>query len=171
MSKEKKVTQDAVYYMFSYASLFVCLFQLDRLFSGLSEITHGDFRAFCDCLKHYEEHESLDAILMAELETEERIVKLFANPKCLLKPDVLVSSYVITISTHGVGWYVIHDIETLRVVMNWALTKFQQYDSLFKCCGLDIDTYEEFKKCVSNKKAVNAKRNKVRRTYERDNDA
>jgi len=163
-SKEKQVTVGAVYSMFSYASLHVCLFHIIKLFECLSVL---DFYGLCDCLERYENYRSDDSVVMADIYTEELIQKLFSDSRCLMKPDVFVSNGMITIYTHGVGWYVFHDMETLKNVSEWALHKYVQYDTLFKTFGLDIDTYEEFRKCVSNKKAVNSRRNKIPRSAKR----
>ena len=167
-SKEKQVAVEAVYNMFSYASLHVCLFHISKLFEGFSV---SNFSRFCDCLEHYENYRSKDFVVMADLYTEERIQQIFSDSRCLMKPDVFVSNGMITIYTHGVGWYVFHDMETLKTVSEWALHKYVQYDTLFKTCGIDIDPYEEFRKCVSNKKAVNSRRNKIPRSTQRVYDA
>ena len=164
-SLENRITEDSIYKMFSYANLYLCLHQIDTIYSSLH---FQDFKSFVDYLC---------SCSNADLE---RIAETFNNvlnglcsavtslcgdndlssrsSEWVFVPNVMASGGVLTITSFGLGWHAFEDIEHLRETARWAFDKFIR---LYAITGIvDVDAIALFRQVCQQKKNHNASKNR-----------
>lgn len=164
-SLENRITEDSIYKMFSYANLYLCLQQIDTIYSSLH---FQELKAFvdylCSCSKD-------------DLERIAETFKTVLNGLCsavtalcgdndlsqrtdewVFVPNVMASRDVLTVTSFGLGWYAFEDIDRVRETARWALEKFIR---LYAVIGLvDVDAIALFRQVCQQKKNHSASKNR-----------
>lgn len=164
-SLENRITEDSIYKMFSYANLYLCLQQIDTIYSSLH---FQDFKSFVDYLC---------SCSNADLE---RIAETFNNvlnglcsavtalcgdndlsqriDEWVFVPNVMARNTILTVTSFGLGWYAFEDIEHLRETARWAFEKFIR---LYSIIGMvDVDAIALFRNVCQQKKNHSASKNR-----------
>ena len=167
-SLENRITEDSIYKMFSYANLYLCLQQIDTIYSSLH---FQDFKAFVDYLC---------SCSNADLE---RIAETFNNvlnglcsavtalcgendlsqrtDEWVFVPNVMARNTILTVTSFGLGWYAFEDIEHLRETARWSFEKFIR---LYAITGIvDVDAIALFRQVCQQKKNHSASKNRCSR--------
>lgn len=164
-SLENRITEDSIYKMFSYANLYLCLQQIDTIYSSLHS---QDFKAFVDYLC---------SCSNADLE---RIAETFNNvlnglcsavtalcgdndlsqriDEWVFVPNVMARNTILTVTSFGLGWYAFEDIDHVRETAIWSLEKFIR---LYAITGIvDVDAIALFRQVCQQKKNHSASKNR-----------
>lgn len=164
-SLENRITEDSIYKMFSYANLYLCLQQIDTIYSSLR---FQEFKAFvdylCSCSKDDLERIAetfktvLDGLcsavtaLCGENDLSQR------TDEWVFVPNVMASDRVLTVTSFGLGWYAFEDIEHLRETARWSLSKFTM---LYSILGMvDVDSIALFRQVCQQRKNHSASKNR-----------
>ena len=164
-SLENRITEDSIYKMFSYANLYLCLQQIDTIYSSLR---FQDLKSFvdylCSCSK--EDLERIAETFKVVLSDLCSAVTALCGDNDLLQrtdewvfvPNVMARDGVLTITSFGLGWYAFEDIEHLRETARWSFEKFIR---LYAITGMvDIDAIALFRQVCQQKKNQDASRNR-----------
>ena len=167
-SLENRITEDSIYKMFSYANLYLCLQQIDTIYSSLR---FQDLKAFvdylCSCSKDDLERiaETFKVVLSdlcsavtalcGENDLSQR------TDEWVFVPNVMARDGVLTITSFGLGWYAFEDIEHLRETARWSFEKFIR---LYAITGMvDIDAIALFRQVCQQRKNHSASKNRCSR--------
>ena len=166
-SLENRITEDSIYKMFSYANLYLCLQQIDTVYTAYN---FKDFEAFvdylCSCSKEYLERiaETFKTVItylcsvVTTLCGENDLAR--RSSEWVFVPNVMTSGGVLTVTSFGLGWYVFADIDHVRETSKWALTKFTRFYSIIWIGIVDVDAIALFRKICQQKKNHDASRNR-----------
>lgn len=164
-SLENRITEDSIYKMFSYANLYLCLQQIDTIYSSLHS---QDFKSFVDYLCSCSNDDleriaetfktvldglcSAVTVLFGETDLSQR------TDEWVFVPNVMASGGVLTITSFGLGWYAFEDIEHLRETARWSFEKFIR---LYAITGIvDVDAIALFRQVCQQKKNHSASKNR-----------
>ena len=164
-SLENRITEDSIYKMFSYANLYLCLHQIDTIYSSLR---FQEFKSFvdylCSCSNDDLERIAetfktvLDGLcsaviaLCGENDLSQRI------DEWVFVPNVMARNKVLTVTSFFFLWYAFEDIEHLRETARWAFEKFIR---LYSIIGMvDVDAIALFRQVCQQKKNHSASKNR-----------
>jgi hypothetical protein len=167
-SLENRITEDSIYKMFSYANLYLCLQQIDTVYTSYN---FKDFEAFvdylCSCSKEDLERiaETFKVVLSdlcssvtalcGENDLSQR------TDEWVFVPNVMARNKILTVTSFGLGWYAFEDIEHLRETARWSLEKFIR---LYAITGMvDVDAIALFRQVCQQKKNHSASKNRCSR--------
>ena len=164
-SLENRITEDSIYKMFSYANLYLCLQQIDTIYSSLHS---QDFKSFvdylCSCSKDDLERIAetfktvLDGLcssvtaLCGENDLSQR------TDEWVFVPNVMARNTILTVTSFGLGWYAFEDIDHVRETAIWSLEKFLR---LYSIIGMvDVDSIALFRQVCQQRKNNSASKNR-----------
>lgn len=111
-SLENRITEDSIYKMFSYANLYLCLHQIDTIYSSLRFQEFKEFVDYlCSCsnddLERISEtfktvlNDLCSAViaLCGENDLSQRI------DEWVFVPNVMARNTILTVTSFGLGWY------------------------------------------------------------------
>lgn len=164
-SLENRITEDSIYKMFSYANLYLCLHQIDTIYSSLRFQEFKEFVDYlCSCSNDDLERiaETFKTVLndlcsavialCGENDLSQRI------DEWVFVPNVMARNTILTVTSFGLGWYAFEDIEHLRETAIWAFEKFIR---LYSIIGMvDVDAIALFRNVCQQKKNHNASKNR-----------
>lgn len=164
-SLENRITEDSIYKMFSYANLYLCLQQIDTIYSALHFKYFGTFVDYlCSC-------SSADLECIAETFNNvlnglcSAVTTLCGDKELssrssewVFVPNVMASGGVLTITSFGLGWYAFEDIDHVRETARWSLEKFLR---LYSIIGMvDVDSIALFRQVCQQRKNNSASKNR-----------
>lgn len=164
-SLENRITEDSIYKMFSYANLYLCLQQIDTIYSSLHS---QDFKSFvdylCSCSKDDLERiaETFKTVLgglcsavtalCGENDLSQR------TDEWVFVPNVMARNTILTVTSFGLGWYAFEDIDHVRETARWSFEKFIR---LYAITGIvDVDAIALFRQVCQQKKNHSASKNR-----------
>lgn len=164
-SLENRITEDSIYKMFSYANLYLCLQQIDTIYSSLHS---KDFKSFVDYLCSCSNDDleriaetfnnvlnglcSAVTVLCGENDLSQRI------DEWVFVPNVMARNTILTVTSFGLGWYAFEDIDHVRETAIWSLEKFIR---LYAITGMvDVDAIALFRQVCQQKKNHSASKNR-----------
>lgn len=167
-SLENRITEDSIYKMFSYANLYLCLQQIDTIYSSLHS---QDFKSFvdylCSCSNDDLERiaETFKTVLGGLCSA---VTALFGETdlsqradEWVFVPNVMARNKVLTVTSFGLGWYAFEDIDHVRETARWSLEKFLR---LYAITGMvEVDSIALFRQVCQQKKNHNASKNRCSR--------
>lgn len=167
-SLENRITEDSIYKMFSYANLYLCLQQIDTIYSALR---FKDFESFvdylCSCSNADLERVSetfktvLDGLCSAVTALCGENDLSSRSSEWVFVPNVMVRNNILTVTSFGLGWYAFEDIARVRETARWSLEKFLR---LYAVIGLvDVDAIALFRQVCQQRKNHSASKNRCSR--------
>ena len=167
-SLENRITEDSIYKMFSYANLYLCLQQIDTVYTAYN---FKDFASFVDYLC---------SCSNADLERIAETFKVVLSDLCsavtalcgendlrsrssewVFVPNVMARDGVLTITSFGLGWHAFEDIEHLRETARWSISKVTM---LYSIIGMvDVDAIALFRQIYQQRKNHKKRKNRCSR--------
>lgn len=164
-SLENRITEDSIYKMFSYANLYLCLHQIDTIYSSLRFHEFKEFVDYlCSCSNDDLERIAetfktvLDGLcsavtaLCGENDLSQRI------DEWVFVPNVMARNTILTVTSFGLGWYAFGDIDHVRETARWSFEKFIR---LYAITGIvDVDAIALFRQVCQQRKNHSASKNR-----------
>ena len=164
-SLENRITEDSIYKMFSYANLYLCLQQIDTIYSSLH---FQDFKSFVDylCSCSNDDLERIAETFKTVMDGLCSAVTALCGENDLSQrtdewvfvPNVMARNTILTVTSFGLGWYAFEDIDHVRETARWSFEKFIR---LYAITGIvDVDAIALFRQVCQQRKNNSASKNR-----------